>query len=269
MSIEKQNSIRTSEKPPIITPSIQNILYAGLPYEQDSEFHDLVKKGMGSHAVLRALYDGGRLSGEQFDRAAARLEATVIYHAGIDPLTSIRNRKGFTETATNVLRRSEINEEPAAVFVIDSDDFKKVNDTPGQGHEVGDVVLREIATVLKETTRPEDVIGRWGGDEFVVCVPNVTKNQARDVAERIRTTTCQGNPETNTKNVTERVREQGKPLAQQVTISIGVAMTSKGYYDLTKLLSQADRSLFEAKRHQEGKNRTVISRNKRRINNRT
>jgi two-component system cell cycle response regulator len=130
------------------------------------------------------------------------------------------------------------------VLMIDIDHFKRVNDT--FGHETGDAVLREVATVLRQCTRSQDLVARYGGEEFVVALPIASLGLATERAERIRRGLS-----------ARRILAQGAPL--RITASIGVAFTPAGRpLPVEALIASADQSLYRAK--DGGRDRVVSGR---------
>ena len=129
-----------------------------------------------------------------------------------------------------------------ALMILDIDFFKAVND--GYGHDIGDAVLREFSTRLKRHIRGVDLACRFGGEEFVVLMPDTDMRQAEAVAERVRHA------------IAERVFEvgAGRPLA--VTVSAGVALNESASDTPESLIKRADVALYRAKRG--GRNRVVF-----------
>ena len=129
-----------------------------------------------------------------------------------------------------------------AVLMLDIDHFKQINDR--HGHLVGDGVLREVAAVIRESTRAEDLVARFGGEEFVVALPISVAHLAADRAERIRTNLAE-----------RRIRTEGQEI--QVTASIGLAFGPPGRSrNEMALIMTADEALYQAKA--EGRNRVVL-----------
>ncbi len=159
--------------------------------------------------------------------------------ASLDALTQIPNRRaiGFA------LERATLEGVPYAVFFMDVDDFKSINDT--LGHEVGDQVLRAIATAVRSEARNGDSYGRYGGEEFVVVARGATADVAPQVAERHR----------------KRIEGLRIPALgdRGVTVSIGVAVFEPGVSeaDAASVERRADQALYEAKRS--GKNRVCVA----------
>ncbi len=129
-----------------------------------------------------------------------------------------------------------------AVMLIDMDFFKSVNDT--HGHDIGDAVLKEFAVRLRRNIRGVDLACRFGGEEFVVLMPDTDYRQAQNVAERVRTA------------VAEREFEIGTRQPLTVTVSVGVALNETETDTPEMILKRADVALYRAKR--EGRNRVVL-----------
>jgi diguanylate cyclase (GGDEF)-like protein len=147
-----------------------------------------------------------------------------------DELTELPNRRGATRQLDVLLSRARRHGHQLALLLIDADRFKAVNDE--HGHAVGDVVLRELAARLRERVRREDVVGRWGGEEFVVALPETTPDGAAAVAESLRAAIA-GTP----------IEAGG--VALPVTVSIGVAAWTGQHGD--DLIARADHALYAAK----------------------
>jgi diguanylate cyclase (GGDEF)-like protein len=119
------------------------------------------------------------------DRARlTALSARMERNAQTDSLTGLYNRRALTEHLTRAAARARRHEEPLSVLMIDLDRFKQTNDS--YGHEAGDEVLCTVADCLREALRAEDIYGRWGGDEFLVVLPQTDSSGARATAERLR-----------------------------------------------------------------------------------
>lgn len=168
-----------------------------------------------------------------FRSVSARF-ATLSDEAMTDPLTGLYNRRGFHEQSARVGAA-----EDQYAIAIDIDHFKTINDR--FGHDAGDLVLVRIADLLKQTCRDGDIISRFGGEEFIVLLPDSTRNGAMTMAERIR-----------------RVMAGATfSRAGHITISAGVAGLRECGGDREKLLRMADQALYQAK--QQGRNQVVFS----------
>ncbi|WP_051221414.1 GGDEF domain-containing protein [Conexibacter woesei] len=157
-----------------------------------------------------------------------------------DELTELPNRRGASRQIDVLLSRARRHGHQLALLLIDADRFKRVNDE--HGHAAGDVVLREIAARLRERVRREDIVGRWGGEEFVIALPETTPDGAAAVAESLREAIA-GTP-----------IEAGDDLRLGVTVSIGVAAWTG--QELEELVDRADRALYAAKAA--GRDRVVL-----------
>jgi two-component system, cell cycle response regulator len=156
-----------------------------------------------------------------------------------DALTGVPNKRFFQEALDREFARSRRHHRPLSLGVLDLDHFKKVNDT--YGHLGGDVVLREVCTRVRKVIRKDEVFARWGGEEFVMLLPESTLAQATQFAERIRQIIA-----------AEPVRLE--TLSIPVTVSIGLAHTNGSTPATPELLvAQADAKLYDAKKS--GRNR--------------
>ncbi|MCD6539633.1 MAG: GGDEF domain-containing protein [Candidatus Omnitrophica bacterium] len=155
-----------------------------------------------------------------------------------DSLTHIPNRRYFMERYEDEFRRSEKFKFDLSFLMVDIDHFKNYNDT--FGHLVGDVILREVANLLKENIREIDFVGRFGGEEFSIFLPETSKEQAISVSERLREKIA----ESEIQAYDEKVR---------LSISIGVATFPEDSRDKGLLIEIADKALYQAK--QKGRNR--------------
>ena len=155
-----------------------------------------------------------------------------------DPLTSVRSRRGFRSDVEMQLALEKRYQREFSLLMLDIDHFKAINDS--FGHQVGDEILAGLGQRLIETLRECDLVGRIGGDEFVVALPETNRQEARRCGERIR----------------EAV--EAKPFETQagsieVKVSLGAASVDGGSYQLDALLEQADKVLYCAKEN--GRNR--------------
>jgi diguanylate cyclase (GGDEF)-like protein len=158
-----------------------------------------------------------------------------------DPLTGLPNRRFFFEHASLIFEEVKRYEKPLSLLVMDIDHFKKINDT--YGHDVGDVVLKTFAGVLRGIVRQSDICARFGGEEFVVLLPNTDLEGAKVLAERIRTT------------VAKNPVEHGS-IVIVFTVSIGISQYRKGMQNIDELIKEADIALYRAK--EGGRNRVEV-----------
>ena len=172
---------------------------------------------------------------EQFQREM--FERTVR-----DALTNLYNRAYFLNQVDTLAELSAARGLGLAILMLDIDHFKRINDT--YGHDVGDAVLREVAAVLRESTRPEDLVARYGGEEFVAALTVAAPDQAHERAERIRANLA-----------ARRIIAGGARL--RVTASLGLAFAPIGRVpSVAALITAADRCLYQAKRT--GRDRVVF-----------
>jgi two-component system cell cycle response regulator len=160
-----------------------------------------------------------------------------------DPLTGLYNRAYLNVHLDELIERVHRDGINASILLFDIDHFKKVNDT--HGHPAGDDVLRELASRTVNSVRSVDLVARWGGEEFVVVMPETDLTIATAVAERLRAA-VEREPFT--------VRGAGKTL--RVTISIGVTTASERGDDREAMLERTDVALYTAKNR--GRNRVVV-----------
>jgi two-component system cell cycle response regulator len=159
-----------------------------------------------------------------------------------DSLTQLLNRKAILAALADEMERARRGNGQVGVMMIDVDYFKKVNDV--YGHPTGDAVLTEVAQRLKASIRTYDSAGRYGGEEFLICLPSCDSAAAAEIAERIRLGIC-GNP----------VAAEGHSLSVSVSIGVADSTTAPDWEDLIRC---ADEALYAAKRA--GRNRVSVHR---------
>ena len=169
-----------------------------------------------------------------------QLEQRLKDLATIDDMTQIWNRRYFMNAAEEEFERAQRYESEFSFLMVDADHFKKVNDE--YGHAAGDAVLINLAKVMQNSVRKVDVVGRLGGEEFAILLPNTPEQEALALAERIRVAV---------ENTPAEYQEHVLPI----TISIGLSSFRQQDKHLDQLIQRADKALYQAK-HQ-GRNRTI------------
>ena len=215
--------------------------------------------------VIGVLNLSDKTTGEVFDEEDLKLIQSVATHAAIvmernefynkseelkkltitDPLTGLLNRRYLLERLKDELARSERHVHPMSLIMLDLDGFKNCNDT--LGHLFGDKILKDIAETLLKTIRSMDVIARYGGDEFMVILPETREAGAVDIAERLRTSLYKAvsiNP------------EAAVPEPCALTASLGIACYPEHGDTVELLLDNVDKALYRAK--SKGKNRVEV-----------
>jgi len=176
-------------------------------------------------------------------RENARLFAEVERLAITDPLTGLFNRHKLNESLVVEVERGLRYERPLAAIMIDLDDLKRINDR--LGHPMGDTVLRQVAQGIKSQVRKVDIPTRYGGDEFVVILPEADADEATRVANRIY----------------HRIQEIPFEGDLPISVSIGVAELTAGVETPESFLHEVDRALYESKRAGGGRIHTAPGKN--------
>lgn len=173
--------------------------------------------------------------------ASDELQDELSEIARVDPLTGIYNRRAFDECCDIEFSRAQRSGTSFAIIMCDLDHFKKVNDE--HGHHVGDEVLRRFTAILKDRIRQHDVVARFGGEEFVLLLPNNNTEQGLQVAEQLRAKTA-------ATQITI-----GSDISLTLSASFGVAHYCAGDSEWSAVLHRADNALYAAKK--QGRNRVV------------
>jgi diguanylate cyclase (GGDEF)-like protein len=164
--------------------------------------------------------------------ANARLHQKMVRLSQTDALTGVHNRRSLFARLEMELERSQRFEHRMGVALVDVDHFKRFNEA--RGHGAGDVVLKRVGSLLRDTTRKVDLVARYGGEEFAVVVPGAGREAALEVGEKLRAAVEKA----------ALPREDGAP----VTISVGIAAFPDDARDLASLMDCADAALYAAKR---------------------
>ncbi len=171
------------------------------------------------------------------------IQTQLLEMVNRDPLTKVYSRRYLLDCLETESARTMRSNEQMSLLILDVDNFKSINDCYGHGN--GDIVLQKIAQVCESTLRPYDVIARFGGEEFVVLLPNTPITEACTVAERIR------------ENVAVTTIELTSGESIRSTISIGVSSFIPPDPKCLNLLSRADKGLYKAKNN--GRNQWTIA----------
>ncbi len=174
----------------------------------------------------------------------SQLYEMIVYKSHTDSLTDLWNHGYFQEKLTYELERAKKTNQPLGLVLIDIDNFKDLNDT--YGHQFGDTILKELAMILKQSSRETDYVCRYGGEEFTLILPQTNKEKAYEIAERLRSRIEQYSfsPYTQPKNL-------------KLTISLGVATYPVDAITKEELISKADKAMYIAKFS--GKNKSCLA----------
>ena len=224
--------------------SIQDAVKTALNRERPLVFEPLVIKNNRDNYAMLNMHD---LLLAQCD-VLENLYDEFHLLSNIDPLTQLANRRGFFECAQSIFIRNKSDQNELTALMIDIDNFKKVNDH--FGHFAGDQVLCAVANEIRRILRKSDLVGRYGGEEFIALLPDTGIADAFTIADRLR------------KSVEDNV-VRIDDLQIQVTISVGICHIIEAGESLDKLLSQADQAMYWAKLA--GRNQISIWSNKKQL----
>jgi diguanylate cyclase (GGDEF)-like protein len=173
----------------------------------------------------------------------ATLRSQLESWANTDALTGLHNRRYMEEVLVRMRASHSRHGQPYSVLLIDIDHFKKINDR--HGHAVGDMVLRQVSTLMRQQMREEDIVARWGGEEFLCAAPACITSEAETLAERVRLAIAQHDFVVDTGNL-------------KLSVSIGVATAHRTDQNISRIFQKVDQALYQAKAA--GRNRVVVLR---------
>jgi len=177
---------------------------------------------------------------EESQREIMQQNKELLTLATRDPLTNLLNRRSLFEGFESLLQEARDENSPLSCIMVDIDHFKSVNDN--YGHSIGDAVIKLLGNLLKEHAHVDDLVGRLGGEEFVVILPNVEEKDCAQIAERMRLAVAEINGDTH----------EGFP---QIHSSFGISTLTKEISNANELLELADKALYAAK--ETGRNRVI------------
>lgn len=180
-------------------------------------------------------------TGRYYFGQVADAEGRLRYLATIDPLSGLANRRHFLQVANEEAQRAQRYDLPLTIALADIDHFKRVNDL--HGHPAGDAVIRQVSELLRSQLRSSDVLGRWGGEEFILLLPSTDAAAAVLMCERLR-------------EELQRTPCAVGGISLPITMSFGVRRVDP-LAGLERAVKSADEALYEAK--QKGRNRTVVA----------
>jgi len=172
-----------------------------------------------------------------------RLRSKLLEQSVRDPLTGLFNRRYLEESLNCEIIRAKRTNSKIGIIIMDVDHFKRFNDE--YGHLTGDSLLKGLGSLLQRVVRADDIVCRYGGEEFIVVMPGVSLNLAEERAERIRS------------EVENNLKLSFNNKTLNVTISIGISIFPLNGYDYTELIATADKALYRAKAN--GRNRSVVA----------
>jgi len=157
----------------------------------------------------------------------------VEAEANIDPLTNLFNRRSIERSLEELFNLCKKSQTSFSLAMIDLDDFKQINDT--YGHHVGDLVLAKVARVLRTSMRAKDIIGRWGGDEFIAIMPHTNLEQAKVILQRLKASL-------------EKIEIIAEGKRFKVSISAGVVECNQRYKDWRDMIKEVDALMYRNKK---------------------
>jgi len=226
--------------------SMQAMQYEITLNESDGQLHTFICERFPVFSANGQLTGVGEINTDitqrkKLDAALRSSEHKMRFLASTDPLTGAKNRRSFFVSGNQELARSKRYQRPLCILMMDIDHFKTVNDD--HGHAAGNAVLKNMVSVCHKTLREQDILGRLGGEEFGIILPEIKISAAYTIAERLRKQLMKLQTRTKDKKI-------------HFTVSIGVTQCKNDVLSLEDALSQADQALYKAK--EEGRNRVCI-----------
>lgn len=213
------------------------------------EFQFKTLKGHQGWALLNLTFfpDSGKTLVSVIDiTERKRLESELRYLSDHDPLTGLYNRRSLVKQLSEELQRADRYKHALSVFMLDIDFFKLINDT--LGHQAGDTILRSLAKVLKSSIRVTDYVSRYGGEEFIIVLPETSLTKATELAERLRI------------EIAEHSISVANNKDHRITVSIGVSTYPEHGSSMEDLLNASDSAMYTAK--VAGRNCVRVAKNK-------
>lgn len=220
----------------------EHLIFIAERIESEADAQDVVEKLRKQVKLFQVESEVSKkiARNKQIEMEAVLAQADEVAH--VDPLTFLPNRRTIVKDLQNEVLRAERYHSTFSISVLDLDNFKSINDT--YGHPVGDEVLRQVALQLRDSVRHPDVVGRYGGEEFIILLPNSDQNAAAEQAARL----CR------------QIRDKtihAKEFDIHVSLSIGIAQFKLGEDSWHSLLKRADNAMFRAKNN--GRDRWVVA----------
>ena len=227
-----------------IPPEVKHTIFSKfitIKYDQHMDYKLIVKILLVSLLIfLLIFYHNRKLT--RINKELEKLQAKLKEQAHRDPMTNLYNRRYFHDIASQIFTISKREKKDISVIMIDIDNFKAINDT--YGHAIGDIVIKQLAALLVEQTRKSDVVTRFGGEEFVVLLPNTNLQGAQKIASKIR-------------QIVERTEVLYNGISTlSFTISLGVAILYEEDKSIESVLNRVDKALYRAK--ESGRNKVCI-----------
>ncbi len=206
----------------------------------ESGADEYLTKPFNSRELIARIASGIRILKleEQLMQARHQMEVLAMH----DGLTGLLNRRAIEEYAQAEFSMASRKGRSLSIVLLDIDHFKNVNDQ--YGHEIGDITLQHVAKILSDGIRDYDRVGRWGGEEFILVLPETQLQDAIVVAERLRI------------QISETVIRLENESSLSVQISLGIACSSGQFDSLAKFIDAADQALYQAK--QTGRNKVCV-----------